>query len=684
MAGLDCRCGICIEEFPEKELIRYCDGKHVFCKSCINLWMMEKEIDVEHQYISCPMCRSNISIFSGYSDGTHIQYYLERNGEDEDEDEDENEDEEQENDDEEEKEEKEEKDKKETQKFREFRIKKGKLDGPYQEWSPKGFPRVLAFYKKGEIHGTYREFHDDSFVCKRVVNYKNGKKEGRETCRGPLGYVSSITEYRDGLRNGRHIDYHLKFDHIDLEGRLMDGEGREDGKIPIVVEMETDEHPENPVGVRKKEEGFYKDDNVDGEWKMWYPDGSLHMVSIFKDGMKNGLFLEYFSQEDGDGDDDDDDDSLQPSGDLQSSKKVDDSLLPSAPLWGAKKVDLETDEHPENLPSVRKAQVGFFKDDVQDGEWKTWDPDGSLRETCTYKDGEKHGLYIGWHSKKDGGGMEWKVNFIEGKREGYCYGWYPNGNLHHLRYYVGDKEHGIYYAWYESGRLYNMRYMFQGKNHGAYREWDQDGFLIVDENYWKGSDRGWSRRYYGKTRQLAYERFINDDYQREGTERAWYPNQDSVSGDSRLKFRIDFVKGMKEGLHEIWYCPMYSPGPGGDGNGLQTRAHFVADKKHGLYQEWWPNGQLKMQYNAVDGYRDGLFQRWAENGTLVEQYWSVKDRAEGLHTFWHDNGVKAKEYTCVNDKPVGLYQEWDRDGVLKREESWVNLSSYFVRSEPFF
>ncbi len=684
MAGLDCRCGICIEEFPEKELIRYCDGKHVFCKSCINLWMMEKEIDVEHQYISCPMCRSNISIFSGYSDGTHIQYYLERNGEDEDEDEDENEDEEQENDDEEEKEEKEEKDKKETQKFREFRIKKGKLDGPYQEWSPKGFPRVLAFYKKGEIHGTYREFHDDSFVCKRVVNYKNGKKEGRETCRGPLGYVSSITEYRDGLRNGRHIDYHLKFDHIDLEGRLMDGEGREDGKIPIVVEMETDEHPENPVGVRKKEEGFYKDDNVDGEWKMWYPDGSLHMVSIFKDGMKNGLFLEYFSQEDGDGDDDDDDDSLQPSGDLQSSKKVDDSLLPSAPLWGAKKVDLETDEHPENLPSVRKAQVGFFKDDVQDGEWKTWDPDGSLRETCTYKDGEKHGLYIGWHSKKDGGGMEWKVNYIAGKREGYCYGWYPNGNLHHLRYYVGDKEHGIYYAWYETGRLYNMRYMFQGRNHGPYREWDQNGFLIVDDNYWEGSDRGWSRRYYGKTRQLAYERFINDDYQREGTERAWYPNQDSVSGDSRLKFRIDFVKGMKEGLHEIWYCPMYSPGPGGDGNGLQTRAHFVADKKHGLYQEWWPNGQLKMQYNAVDGYRDGLFQRWAENGTLVEQYWSVKDRAEGLHTFWHDNGVKAKEYTCVNDKPVGLYQEWDRDGVLKREESWVNLSSYFVRSEPFF
>ena len=594
---------------------------------------MEEEFDGEYQYISCPICRCEVSVFSGYPDGTHTQYYIEQCDRDEDNDED-DEDDEEENGDEDDDSllpsgslrdpKKVEKDKKETQKFREFRIKKGKLDGPYQEWSPKGSPQVLTFYRKGEIHGTYREFHPDIFVCKMVVNYKNGKKEGRETCRGPLGYVSSITEYRDGLRNGRHIDYHMKFDHFDMDGRLMDGEGREHGKMPIVVEMETDEHPENPVGVRKKEEGFYKDDIEDGEWKMWYPDGSLHVTSIFKDGKKNGLFIEYFSQKDGD--------------------------------------KMET-------MGIQKVQEGFYKDDVQDGEWKIWHPDGSLAEICTYKDGEKNGLYICWYSKKDGGGMKCKVNFIEGKCEGYYYTWYPNGNLHHLLYYVGNKEHGIYYQWYETGRLYNMRYMFQGRNHGTYREWNQDGFLVVDDNQWEGRDRGWCRKYYGKTRQLAYERFINDDYQRDGTERAWYPNHQD-SGDSRLKFRIDFVNGKKEGLHEIWYCPKYNPEPGGDGNGLKFRAHFVAGNKQGLYQEWWPNGHLKMQYNAVDGYRDGLFQRWAENGTLVEQYWSVKDCIDGLHTFWHDNGVKAKEYTCVNDKPVGLCLEWNCDGVLERERTY--------------
>jgi antitoxin component YwqK of YwqJK toxin-antitoxin module len=563
---IDCQCGICIEEFPEKELIRYCDGKHVFCKSCINRWMMENDYDGEYEYTSCPVCRSEISIFSGYPDGTHTQYYLGKCDGDSDDENDEDDEGEDEDEDEEKREEP-------IRKLREFTMKKGMLDGPYQEWTPEGFPRLLTFYRKGELHGTHREFHSDSFVCKRVVNYKNGKKEGRQTERSCLGYVSAVTEYRDGVRNGRQITYHCKFDHIDLDGRLMTSEG---DKMPIIIEMETYEHPENPVGVRKLQEGFYKDDIQDGEWKTWHPDGSLHTVSTFRDQKRNGL-------------------------------------------------------------------------------------------------------YIGWYSKKDGGEMEWKVNMIAGNREGYSYRWHPNGRLKSVSYYIEDKQHGIHYMWDEYGHIITTRYMFKGCEHGPYREWNEYGFLILDENRWRGRTHGWCRRYFEGTHQLASERFINDSFQKHGTERAWYCERDPVSGNYRLKYRIDFVKGMKEGLHEIWYSPKNSPGPGGDGNGLQARTHYVADKKHGIYQEWWPNGQLKIQYNAVDDYRDGLFQRWAENGTLVEQYWSVKDCAEGLHTFWHDNGVKAKEYTCVNDKPVGLCQEWDRDGVLKREPMMI----MGIWSDPF-
>lgn len=65
-------CGICMEEFPEDDVVKHCDGKHIFCLECIqNYKRGNVDIDVQHSCVSfssikvtdpikrfkCPYCR---------------------------------------------------------------------------------------------------------------------------------------------------------------------------------------------------------------------------------------------------------------------------------------------------------------------------------------------------------------------------------------------------------------------------------------------------------------------------------------------------------------------------------------------------------------------------------------------------------------------------------------------------
>jgi len=60
-------------------------------------------------------------------------------------------------------------------------------------------------------------------------------------------------------------------------------------------------------------------------------------------------------------------------------------------------------------------------------------------------------------------------------------------------------------------------------------------------------------------------------------------------------------------------------------------------ERHGLYQEWWDDGQMKEESNWTDGLKDGLYQRWC-SGVLrkkeEESVWKMgekEDLYQGLY-----------------------------------------------------
>ena len=40
-------CGICVEEFPEDGVVKYCNGKHIFCRGCFDGWKEKSLIEMD-------------------------------------------------------------------------------------------------------------------------------------------------------------------------------------------------------------------------------------------------------------------------------------------------------------------------------------------------------------------------------------------------------------------------------------------------------------------------------------------------------------------------------------------------------------------------------------------------------------------------------------------------------------
>ena len=75
-------CNICLEQFSESKILKFCNDKHTFCKECFENYV--NTVDENKYGIRCPYCRNNIdykikedeiTIINGKKEGLHKLYY---------------------------------------------------------------------------------------------------------------------------------------------------------------------------------------------------------------------------------------------------------------------------------------------------------------------------------------------------------------------------------------------------------------------------------------------------------------------------------------------------------------------------------------------------------------------------------------------------------------------------------
>ena len=56
--------------------------------------------------------------------------------------------------------------------------------------------------------------------------------------------------------------------------------------------------------------------------------------------------------------------------------------------------------------------------------------------------------------------------------------------------------------------------------------------------------------------------------------------------------------------------------------------------------EYFPNGNIKLEYTVIDGKKNGLYQEWYENGNKKYVYNYLNYCLDGLVEYWYENGQK--------------------------------------------
>ena len=159
----------------------------------------------------------------------------------------------------------------------EGRYIKGVRHGKWIVRYPSGNKKASIEYNYGRPCGKWIYFFE-SKKLKGYDHFKNGVLDGEVACFDNNGNKEISANYKNGVLNGQTIVY--KDSKIKAISFFKDG--KLDGKLKVFSS-----------GSRIILDGDYKEDNREGEWKIFYQSGELKTIVTYLGGKKNGRTLVY-------------------------------------------------------------------------------------------------------------------------------------------------------------------------------------------------------------------------------------------------------------------------------------------------------------------------------------------------------------------------------------------------------
>ena len=152
-----------------------------------------------------------------------------------------------------------------------------------------------------------------------------------------------------------------------------------------------------------------------------------------------------------------------------------------------------------------------------DSTWNFYNQAGELTQTIDYKIGEKSGYSIRYsYRNPQNPGQSTIVSselYVNGKKEGNSYYYFPTGELKHIIYYKNGKKQGLSREFSKDSTLiaveeFNDNYLVnkerlnrtdsEGRKQGTYREYYENGRMKKEEHYLDGQLHGYFREFNGK------------------------------------------------------------------------------------------------------------------------------------------------------------------------------------------
>ena len=360
--------------------------------------------------------------------------------------------------------------------------------GPAGEYYSSGKQKIAFNYVNNQIEGKYFEYAEDGRIITRRA-YKNGliyseEKINRFNKNGQRvglwidlrenGKLKEEGNYLSGLKEGTFKVYNkqgefLKFEFYELgvlkenteetefvkiekfydeKGRVIERGGTKNGLKHGT--FQTLDSTGNIIFSRlylndlKQSEGRYDTLNREiGEWKYFFPNGSLRSSGSYSNGKKTGDWKYYFEN-----------------GKLEQSGKYDNNLISGKWLWYYSSGIVLREEYYrkgkldghyiENDSLGNVVLEGDFEDDLRQGKWFRFINDH--KEAGEYIDDERNSLWTFTHSN---GNKMFEGTFELGVAVGQHDYFYSNGKSEMRGSYVGGELDGDWMYFDEDGNYIN-------------------------------------------------------------------------------------------------------------------------------------------------------------------------------------------------------------------------------------
>jgi len=344
---------------------------------------------------------------------------------------------------------------------------------------------------------------------------------------------------------------------------------------------------------------------------------------------------------------------------------------------------------------------------VKSGVNNEWFENGSRKSEGMYIDGKKEGALIEYYENTN---RKYSAEYFKDQLNGKSQNFYSNGELKNSTDFVNGQKNGKYTEWHENGKLRKELVFEKDKvSDGTIIEYDNLGFKLMELECKSGVIN--SEYTYKDSKQTEYY-----DYQlgkkksegslingtKEGQWTEWFPSgqksfegsykqgkrdgkgiaysQDgSVNWDGEIKDGNFHGKGI---LNEknIKYDGVWDMGKKNgdfveiDNLMIKSEGEYVFDKKEGLWTEFFLNGNKKKEARYNSGNLvNGEYSEWYDNGQKKEEKTYLNSQLNGKHTLWFQNGTVESSMIYLNGKVSdGNYFYFDSNGNITKEINFMN------------
>jgi antitoxin component YwqK of YwqJK toxin-antitoxin module len=338
----------------------------------------------------------------------------------------------------------------------------GLENGLAMEYNTDGNIISLIEYKKGFI------------VNREKINRKdnNNLKQGKWIYFYDDGTVRLEGTYRNDKKNGYFKDYDKDGNLISVT-KYIDGVLQEDVAELAELEVRTDYYPNGQV----KTIASYKDGIPEGVRREFTEEGKIKMAYIFKageiigegimneEGAKNGEWKEYF-----------------PNGSLRAEGKYNDGKRVGEWVFYHENGNIE--------------QTGYYNDFGEyDGTWRWYYASGELLREEEWFNGLLDGYLVEY---AEDGTVITEGDYIEGREEGL---WkYQSDNYSEEGYYRDGLRNGLWKSYYDDGQLSFSGEFIDDNPNGRHTWYWDNGQVKDDGKYIMGRKEGdWTKFTYDGT-----------------------------------------------------------------------------------------------------------------------------------------------------------------------------------------